>query len=318
MIHKNIRYTLAAALLLCLPVASPQTAWARSETIAAVVNGDAVTASDIAARMKLIMTSSGMPDTEEVRRKVAPQIVNMLVEESLMMQEAGKQHVAVSDEEVQQGFAMLAQQNKFTPDQFRQILARGGIPADALNDQIRAQMAWTKVIQKKIRPQIEITDGQVDSYLKKLQANIGTPEYLVAEIYLPFENAKQEADVKQLADRLTGELLARKAPFGGVAAQFSQSASASKGGDMGWVQADQLPESVQTVLAGMKQGEMSRPIRSMTGYHILLLRNKRQITAETMPSRDDVRQRIGMQQLERMQRRYLLDLKSAAFIERRV
>lgn len=311
-------------LFFCLMIAvvmslgfAPRTQ-AQSESIAAIVNNDAVTMSDVAARMKLIMVSSGMPNTDEMRAKVQPQIINMLIDESLIMQEARRQNITVNEEEIRKGFEALSAQNKFTADQFRAILARSGIPQSTLDDQIRSQLAWTKVIQKKIRPKIDISDNQIDASLQKLKSKEGSQEYLMAEIFLPVDNAQQEANVKQFADRLTAELSGGKAPFSGAASQFSQSASASKGGDMGWVQADQLPQEVGDVVAQMKEGELSKPIRSLSGYYIVLLRKTRQITADTMPSRDDIRQQIGMSQLDRMQRRYLLDVKSSAFIERRV
>ncbi len=315
---KHILRTALILGIMTLPVMAQAAPGARTESIAAVVNGDAVTVSDLSARLRLIMASSGMPNTDDMRRRIEPQVVNMLVDESLMMQEAGRQNISVSDQEVQQGFAMLSSQNKFTPDQFRSILARAGVPIEALYDQIRAQLAWTKVLQKKVRPQIEITETQIDAALAKMKASTGAPEYLVAEITLPFEGGRQEAEVKQLAERLTREMAGGKVPFSALAAQFSQSSTASKGGDMGWVSADQLPDVLRDALAGMKKGQVSRPLRTPTAYTVLMLRNTRQITAQTLPSRDDIRQRIGMQQLDRMQRRYLLDLKSAAFIERRV
>jgi peptidyl-prolyl cis-trans isomerase SurA len=288
-----------------------------SESIAAVVNGDAVTASDVNNRMRLIMASSGMPDTEEMRRKVRPQIVNMLIEETIIMQEAGKQSITVSDAEIQEAFSGLAAQNKFTPEQFHQVLAHSRVPEKAMMDQLRSQIAWTKVIQKKIRPEIEITDKQIDAKLKKLQDSVGTQEFLAAEIFLPVDNPQQEEQVKQFADRLTAQLSTGKVPFTALASQFSQSASATRGGDMGWMQDGQLPQEVGDVLKQMKPGELSRPVRSLTGYHILYLRQARQISADTMPSRDDIRQQIGMEQLDRMQRSYLLNLKTTAFIEHR-
>jgi peptidyl-prolyl cis-trans isomerase SurA len=303
--------------VMMVPVFAPH-AQAQSESIAAIVNNDAVTMSDVAARMKLIMVSSGMPNTDEMRAKIQPQIINMLIDESLILQEARRQNITVSEEEIAKGFEALSAQNKFTGDQFRTILARSGIPQSTLNDQIRSQLAWTKVIQKKIRPKIDISDNQIEASLQKLKSKEGSQEYLLGEIFLPVDNQQQEANVKQFADRLTAELSSGKAPFTGAASQFSQSASASKGGDMGWVQGGQLPQEVDAVLQQMKEGELSKPIRSLSGYYIIVLRKTRQITADTMPSRDDIRQQIGMSQLDRMQRRYLLDVKSSAFIERRV
>jgi peptidyl-prolyl cis-trans isomerase SurA len=287
-------------------------------TIAAVVDGDAITMADVNERLKLIMSSSGMPDTPEMRAKAVPQVISMLVDETVILQEAKKDGITVSDQDVQQGFAELAAQNKMTADQFHDVLTKSNIPAKALQDQIKGQLAWTKIIQKKIRPQIEITDRQIDSELAKAKANEGTPEYLLAEIYLPVETPQAEGQVHQLADKITAGLSAGKAPFSAIAAQFSQSASASKGGDMGWVLRGQLPTQVDEVVGQMTPGQLSQPIRTLSGYYIVLLRQKREITPETLPSRDDIRQQIGMSELDRMQRRYLLDLKSAAFIDKRV
>jgi peptidyl-prolyl cis-trans isomerase SurA len=293
------------------PQISPQA------SIAAVVNGDPITMQDVRMRMRLIMSSSGMPDTPEMRQKVTPQIVNMLIEETLIAQEAKRDGVSVSRADLDAAFEGLAEQNKFTPDQFKEVLAHSGIPRAALDAQLRSQIAWSKVIQKKIRPRIEISDNQVDARLKKLNDSLGTEEYLIAEIFLPVDNAQADANVKQLADKITGQLSTGKVPFHAVATQFSQSASASRGGDVGWVQGPQLPTQVEEVVKQMKPGELSKPIRTLTGYSIVLLREKRAITAETMPSRDDIRQEIGMSMLDRMQRRYLLNLKSSAFIDRR-
>ena len=87
---------------------------------------------------------------------------------------------------------------------------------------------------------------------------------------------------------------------------------------MGWVQQGQLAEELEQALAGMQQGQVSAPIRSQSGYHILLLREKRVISEETLPSEEEMMNIIGTQRLERMQRRHLQDLKTAAFIENRV
>ena len=55
----------------------------------------------------------------------------------------------------------------------------------------------------------------------------------------------------------------------------------------------------------------------MTGYHILLVRQKRQITEETLPNREAITQRLGLERLDRAQRRYMMDLRSSAYIESR-
>lgn len=293
---------------------------ARQETIAAIVNSDAVTASEVAARLRLAIASSGLRDSKDLRDRMTPQIVNLLIDERLKLQEAAKLGIKVPAEEVRKGVTSIATQNKLTEEQFREVMRRQGIAASSLEDQIRAQIAWSMVVQQKLRPQVQINDGEVDAMLQRLSGNIGKTEYLLAEIFLPFgrESGNSESDIRQLADRLSAQLAGDQIPFQSVAAQFSQSASAARGGDIGWLQADQLPDELSAALPAMNEGTLSPPLRTTTGYYILSLRKKREISDDTLPSRDAVLQRIGMERLERLQRRYLMDLKAEAFIEQRV
>lgn len=304
----------AIAFLSVLPVAHA----AQTETIAAVVNNDAITTSDVEERMRLVMTSSGIPSSDDIRARLTPQVVNMLVEEHLMLQEATRLGITVTPEDVNKGFTTIAEQNGMPVEKFRAIMKQQRVPQRAMEYQIRAQMAWGQVVQQKIRPDIAVNDLEVDSMLERLRASIGKNEYLVGEIFLPVDDPAQQADVSQLAQKLTREMLQGKVPFPRVATQFSQSASAKRGGDMGWVQDGQLAPELEEVLARMNEGDLSEPIRTLSGYYIVTLRQKRQIAEDNIPSRDELYHRMGTERLERAQRRHLLDLKAAAFIERRV
>jgi peptidyl-prolyl cis-trans isomerase SurA len=308
---------LLLGLIVLLP-ATPAFAATNQSSIAVVVNEEAISAADVAARMKLILVSSGIPDTEEIRAKMRPQILNTLIDERLMMQEAGRTNVTVSADEIEKGFATIAGQNNMSADQFKSILRREGIPQSTIADQIEAQIAWGHVVQEKLRPKVIVTESELDALTERIRSDIGKTQYLASEIFLPVENAANEADVKQLADKLTGQLTQGKVPFPRVAAQFSQSAGATRGGDMGWIREGELEQAVNDVLVNMKEGELSRPVRSLTGYHILLLRKKSIMTEEQMPPRNELYNKIGLDQLERLARRHLLNLKSAAFIENRV
>lgn len=290
----------------------------RTETIVAVVNEDAVSESDLEERMRLVIASSGMPDNAEIRQRMVPQIMTVLVEEKLKLQEAARMEIEVNAQDIEEGFATIAAQNNMAADQFRTLLRREGVSPQSLEDQIRSQIAWSRVVQTKLRPQVVIADNEVDAVLARLNANLGKEEYRVSEIFLPVDAPGQEADVKKLADRLTGQLIEGRTPFQRLAQQFSQTAGAAKGGDLGWVQEGQLAAPLEEMLARMSEGEISKPVRSLAGFHILYLRGKRAITAETLPSREDVMQRLGFERLDRLQRSYLMDLKAQAFIEQRV
>jgi peptidyl-prolyl cis-trans isomerase SurA len=87
---------------------------------------------------------------------------------------------------------------------------------------------------------------------------------------------------------------------------------------MGWVQQCQLPDELDSALSNLKEGGMTSPVRSLTGYHILILRKIQTVSQTAIPPRPEIGSQIGTERLDRAQRRYLLDLKAAAFVEKRV
>lgn len=289
-----------------------------SENIAVVVNSDAISQSDVNDRMRLIMVSSGLQDRPEIREKLIPQITSVLIDEQIKLQEAAKQGLEITPEEIEGGFKQLAEQNKFTPEQFKTLLSQGGINIATMHRQIKAQIAWNKVVAEKLRPQIQVRETDVDDAIARMKANVGKTEYLAAEIFLPVDSPADDANVRQLAARLSDEIRAQKAPFFQVARQFSQSAGASKGGDLGWVQESQLPPEVAEALPSLEVNLTSAPIRSLNGYHIILVREKRDIKEENIPGNQAVTNLLGQERLERLQRQHLLNLKSSAFVDSRV
>ena len=306
-----------AFMVVALLILPPSARAAGADGIAAVVNDQPVLMSAVADRIKLLMVSSGMPNTDETREKIRPQVVNMLIDETLRMQEAGAQKIVVEDTAIDEGFAGIAAQNNMEPEKFRAVLRQAGINEKSLRDQIRAQIAWSRVVQERLSDQVEISEFDVETTEQRLRANIGKAEYLAAEIFLPVDAPGDEGDVKQLADRLVKQLRGGGVRFSAIASQFSQAAGASKGGDLGWVQEGQLAPELDAALAALQKGEVTAPVRTLTGYHIILLRDKRMSAADTLPPREEIFNRLGLQNLDRVQRRHFLNIKAAAFIERR-
>ena len=287
--------------------------------IAAVVNEDAISMADVEDRMKLIIASSGLPNNKNVYAKVMPQVIDSLIEEQIKMQEAARNNLKITEEEVYDGFKTIAGQNKFTPEQFEKIMAQQGIPKSTLLRQIRAQIAWTKVVTDVLRSRVRVTENDVAEKLGRMQKNIGKTEYLLAEIFLPVEDSKKEKEVRNLAQQLVREIRQNGAPFPAVAAQFSKTPGAAEtGGIIGWIQEGQLEDTLDKKMASLEKGQVSDPVRSTLGYHILLLRDKRVVSKDSFPDDDTLRNQIGMDRLDRVQQKYLSDLKAAAFIERRL
>lgn len=296
----------------------PVAALAMSEKIAAVVNSDVITMTDVNDRTTMIIGSSNLGDTPDTRKRLQRQVMNALIEEQIRLQEAERLELKVSDSEVNNGLANLAKQNNLSFGDFKKALEQRGIPVSSMRRQIQSRIAWSKVVQRQLHPQVNVSESDVDEYIKRLERNIGKTEYLAAEIFLPVEAGVSEAEVRQLAYRLAGQLQSGKASFFRVAQQFSKAAGAPRGGDMGWVQDGDLEQALDNALQTLEAGKVSNPVKTTVGYHILTVREKRQITQENIPSREDATQKLGLDRLERIQRRYFMDLKASAFIETRV
>jgi peptidyl-prolyl cis-trans isomerase SurA len=281
MTYRPFFLVLALVLSLCAPAWAQRLdhvpdAEASSNRIAAVVNEDVITTMDIEARLRLSMLAAGLPDTPEVRSHLLAQILRNLIDEQLEMQEAKRLDIVVTKSDVTQALDKIAQQNGI-PGSMLDYVAQHGVPPSSLESQIRAGLAWGKVVQRELRPRVDVGDDEVEAAIARMRANAGKEEFQVSEIFLPVDNPNEEAQVRQVADRLTQQLRGG-ANFPAVARQFSQASSAATGGDIGWIQEGQLPPELNRTLAGMKQGDISEPVRSTSGFHILGLRDKRVVS----------------------------------------
>ena len=314
---KNFSRLVFTALILAAPFVPKISFAAGSEGIAVVVNSDAITKSDVDDRLKMIAASTGIAKKPEMVEKIRPQVIDMLVDESLKNQEARALKIKVSKDEIDKGFAEIASNNNMTPEQFQEVIEKSGINFATMRDQIHAELAWAKVIAAKVRPKIEVSDSDIDAEMNKLRAKIGETQFRIAQIYLPINDPKKEPEIAAFASKLAAQLKEQPDAFGKAAQQFSQSPSAKKGGESGWLEKGQLPDEVDAVIDGLEPNAISDPIKAQNAYYIVTLREKRQLSEDLLPKREDILQRVGLQRLERAARRYLMDLRATAFIENR-
>ncbi len=288
---------------------------AYTQEIIAVVNDDIISLHDFNKRMRLTIVSSGLPDNKEIRARIAPQVLENLINEKIMLQEALKEGIEVSPTEIEAGFSRIAAQNNMSADKFKKAIKNSNIDITTMHEQIKAQIAWSKIIQKRLRHKVIISNRDVDDILNRIKSKIGSKEYLTAEIFLPVDDPNQEKQVKQLANRLVKEAKSGKASFFKLAQQFSKSAGAINGGDKGWLNETQIPKKILETLKTLKKNQISNPIKTINGYHILFLRDTRTLTEENIPSHEQIYYDLGAKRLEKLQRQYLMDLRATSFID---
>jgi peptidyl-prolyl cis-trans isomerase SurA len=252
--------------------------------IAAVVNDDVISVSDLASRIRMVMLSTAIPDTPEARQRVSSQVLRTLVDEKLEMQEAKRKNITATEAEVNKAITSIAQQNNMKPDQLFDVLKANGIERSALESQVTASIVWAKLIRQMAGETNPVSDEEIDATIKRLKQNENAPEARVAEIFLPVDNPKQDDEARGLAERLIAEMK-QGARFSNVARQFSQSATAAVGGDIGWVHPDELSPPLAKALADMRPGELSPPVRAAGGYYLLLIVDRRGVGGA--PSEED-------------------------------
>jgi peptidyl-prolyl cis-trans isomerase SurA len=280
--------SLLLALLLLLPVAA---AAQPVQRIAAVVNQDIISDQDLTERLRLVVVTSGLNDAPEIRERLAPQVLRGLIDESLQMQEARRLGLAVLDEEIDEALESVAARNNLTRDGLVRALLAEGVSERTLTRQIEAQVAWFKVIGREIGPRITVSEEQIEIALREMRQSQSQAELRLAEIVLPVYEPSQDALVAQDARRLI-DAMRQGATFSAIASQFSASASAEDGGDLGWVPEAAIPPDLRDELARLQPGQLSPPIRTPVGYYIFLLRDRRQAAA-----RGQGEQRVSLAQI---------------------
>jgi peptidyl-prolyl cis-trans isomerase SurA len=252
----------------------PQAGQPAETRIAAVVNDEVISVADIRSRLRMVMLSSNLTDSPETRQRIANQVLRTIVDEKLQMQEAKRQNITATEEEINKAVAQIEKQNNMQPGQLDQALKQRGIERSALVDQLTASIVWAKLVRRLLSQTNVVSDEEIDYALKRAQETVNEPQSRVAEIFLAVDNPQQEEEVRRLAERLSDQMR-QGARFSAIAQQFSQSATAAVGGDIGWVRPEQLSSELGKIVAQMRPGELSPPIRTGAGYYLLLVLDRR-------------------------------------------
>ena len=267
---RSVVAILAALFIACAPAARGQ------QRIVAVVNDEIISAHDVATRSVLTTVTAGIGNNPEILKRIAPQVLRALIDERIQTQEAQRSGVTVTDKDVADAIDRIERNNKMRSGELEKALGQAGVSIPALQAQIRALIAWQKLVSRKLRPQVQISEDEITEKLEALKARQGSPEHLISEILLPLDNPDQEEEVRATALNLIQQMQ-RGTNFAAIAQQFSKSASAAAGGDIGWVQDGQLEPELESAIKAIRPGEVSAPVRTAGGFYILGLRGRRAV-----------------------------------------
>ncbi len=302
----NLKTTLAAAVAAVLAGAAAPAFAQMAEGVAAVVNDRVISTFDVRQRANLLMVSAGIQSTPEMMERARTQALRDLIDERLQVQEARRFEIAITADEINRRLADIARQNETDVAGLTQQLSGAGVSISTLRGQIEADMAWSRLISGMYGSRLRISDAEVTATQERIAASATRAQYQISEIFLPAETDAEFNDMEQGAMRLLQEMQ-RGAPFPLVARQFSRSASAAAGGDIGWITASELAPQLQPVAEQLQPGQVSLPVRTANGVYIIAMRGRREGAAPGAATQVTLRQVVApatsQQALERAQRR---------------
>lgn len=245
----------------------------------AIVNEAVITGTDVDHRVALILSANqNVKLSDEDLNRLRIQILSGLIDETLQIQEAKAADITVKPEEIDRSLTGVAKNFKQTLPQFRTYLRSIGSSERSLRRQIEAELAWSKYLRRKVEPFINVGDTEVSAVIQRMKDSKGTAEYHIREIYLT-SSPERDAQVLAEAKSLMKEIQEGPRSFEQIAMERSEATTRAKGGDLGWVTIDRLPDSLAQVATEMRASQLAGPIPVPGGYSILNLVDNRTVGA---------------------------------------
>lgn len=249
------------------------------DRIIAIVNDGVILQSELdnkthAVRKQLRDQGIQPPPLERLQS----QILERLITENLQLQLADRSGIKVDNETLNNNLRKLAQKNNLTLKEFRVVLERDGYTYASFRDEIRTQIILKKLQRQSVANQVQVSQQEIDNLIanQKTWGDVDQ-EYHVGHILVPSPEAASPEQI-QATYQTTMEILQQLqngASFSSMAVAYSAGKKALEGGDIGWRKRDQIPSMFVDIIQNMQKGEVSKPIRSPSGFHIIKLIDKR-------------------------------------------
>jgi peptidyl-prolyl cis-trans isomerase SurA len=249
--------------------------YAKADAIAivATVDDEVITTTDVNERRALILSGSDMPATEENKAQITPRIVSMLIDERLQLQEAKRQSITVSDAELEKAISGIAARQNLSADAFAKALAAKGASVRSLNEQLRAQLAWSKIVQRTLRRNVTISQDELRRAAQTEATAPGIGEVRLAALIVPITPKSKEAEIRARVAELGGALDAGTSIA--TLAQKNAGAKDVKFSAPVWVPEEKLSEPLRVALQDLKPGDISKPTRTGNMIQFIQLLERR-------------------------------------------
>ena len=269
------RVLLTAALVLLAAASAYAQRVALVDRIAAVVNREVVTYSELRERREsterqLRRQGTPLPEASLLER----QLLERLILEKVQLQMAQENGIRIDEVQLDRAIERVAQTNNLSLPDFRRAMERDGVNFERFREEVRSEIMLTRLREREVDDRIEVNDTEIDLYLEENKGGDGRGgEYNIAHILvrLPEQAAPERIEQARVKAEKARVEAAAGGDFAQLSASVSDGADALQGGAMGWRAEDRLPELFSAALKTLRPGGVSEVLRSPAGFHVLKL-----------------------------------------------
>ncbi|MBE0482415.1 MAG: peptidylprolyl isomerase [Bacterioplanes sp.] len=273
----TIKQRITTIFLSCCLAFSAHAQLQQLDFVVAQVDDDIILHSELQQRIEMIKRQNRgntLPNDALLR----DQVLERMIIESIQLQMADRGGIRISEAQLNDALERIALQNDMSLPQFQQAMEAEGTSFQMAREQIRTEMRISRVQRFQVGERIQITDQDVDYFLASdLGRMASSAEYNLAHILIATPENASASDIRNAqnkANTLVQQLRAG-ADFKQVAIANSNARNALEGGDLGWRKEAQLPSLFAPIATQLAVGEISDPISSSGGFHIVTLLDKR-------------------------------------------
>jgi peptidyl-prolyl cis-trans isomerase SurA len=263
--------------LLLNPAAAVQTSL---DKIVAIVDESVITERELENRIKLVeidfQNSRRRLPSEEVLQR---QVLEALINDSLLLQEAKRRGIKITDSQLNQTMQRLARQNQMSLSDFRQALIADGLDYDKYRETVRHELTITTLSRQYSQRNATISEAEVDNFIEQSGRDTASFEYLLSHILIALPDAADPEEITA-AQQTAADIMSRLdqgEEFDQLANTYSSGDTALQGGDLGWRKKAQIPSLFTNQVLTMEPGGYAGPIRSPSGIHIVHLKQRRDL-----------------------------------------
>jgi len=245
------------------------------DRIVAVVNTEVITRRELDDRVQIAIRQLRAQKVQLPEQGILEkQVLERMIMDRAQIQFARETGIRIDDLTLDRAIARIAENNRLSLTQFRDALARDGIPFDRFREDIRGEIAISRLREREVDNKVQVSESDVDEFLESQKATLtNTTEYELRHILIrvPEQATPDQIERLRLRAAEAAQQLREGADFGRVAVSFSDAPDALQGGDLGWRTAGRLPDLFTAALSHMKDGDVSEVLRSPAGFHIIKL-----------------------------------------------